>query len=121
MFKNNPILKFKGKYYPLIKTGAKTQTMRIPAKRIDNIKEHDFVVATFTDRPEMLLLEITKVGYKSFGSITDEDAKREGFMSKAELRHELETIYTEYVLQDYNRLYYYQFILAGELEVVKEQ
>lgn len=119
MLNNKSHIKFKGKYYQLIKEGKKTQTMRIPPKRVENIKEHDLVIATFTGRQEQLLLEITKIGYKNFGSITDEDAKREGFQNKAELKHELETIYTTYVLEDYNRLYYYQFIVAGEMEVVQ--
>ena len=119
MLKNKSHLKFKGEYYPLIKDGRKTQTMRIPPKRIDNIKEHDLVVAVFTDRPEQLLLEITKMGYKNFGSITDDDAKREGFRNAAELKHELETIYTTYTLDNYNRLYYYQFVVAGVMEVVQ--
>lgn len=120
MFRNNAALKFKGKYYDLIKNGSKTQTMRIPAKKLKDIKPHDLVIAIFTDREEQLLLEITEVGYKQFKSITDEDAKNEGFNSVAELKHELEEIYTIYTLQDYDRLYYYKFIVAGEMEVVKE-
>lgn len=111
-------IKFKGKYYDLIVSGRKTQTMRIPAARL-NVKEHDLVLANFTDRKEQLLLEITKVGYKSFGSINDEDAKREGFTSTAELKHELEDIYSIYTLQEYNRVYYYRFIVAGESMVVE--
>jgi len=119
MLDNNKVLKFKGKYYEPIKEGRKTQTMRTPVKRIDDIKVGDLVLAWFTDRTEELLLEITGVGYKSFGSINDDDAKREGFENVAELKHELENIYTDYTLQEYNRMYYYQFIVAGVMEVVR--
>lgn len=119
MFENYPQLKFKGKFYELILKGSKSQTMRIPAKKLDNIKPHDMVIAIFDDRNEQLLLEITDVGYKQFRSITQEDALREGFQNISELKHELETIYTSYTLQEYDRLYYYRFILAGVAEVVQ--
>ena len=107
---------FNGEYYEPILNGNKTQTMRIPSSRWD-VEEDDLVVANFKGREEKLLLCITKIGYKNFGSINDEDAKREGFGSAAELKHTLEEIYTRYTLQEYNRIYYYQFEVAGELDI----
>jgi len=110
---------FKSEYYIPIIEGKKTQTMRVPPARWD-VKEDDMVVANFKGIPNKILLQITKVGYKNFRSINDEDAKREGFSSAAELKHVLEEIYTTYTLREYDRLYYYQFVVAGELDIVVE-
>ena len=113
---NYPNVYFKGEYLEPILEGRKTQTMRNPPSRWD-VKEEDIVVANFTGRSEKLLLQITKSSYKNFGSINDEDAEREGFSNAAELKHVLEEIYSGYVLNDYNRLYYYQFEVIGELDI----
>ena len=106
------IIKFKQEFLESIRDGSKTQTMRMPSSRID-VQENDTVIALFPNGEE-LTLKINKVGYKAFKSITDEDAKREGFHNKEELQKCLKDIYSEYRIEDFMRFYYYRF------EVVKD-
>lgn len=101
------IIRFKDEFYDAIVNGSKTQTMRMPQKRI-NVNPGEHVVAVFPGHND-LLLRITRQGYKSFKSINDEDAKREGFDNAEELKNVLESIYEEYNILDSNRFYYYQF------------
>ena len=105
------LIKFKQKYYEQIRDGSKTQTMRLPAKRID-VDIGEKVIAIFPNGEE-LLLRITNVGYKYFKTINDDDAKREGFQSAGELKRELLEIYSDYMIEDSNRFYYYQFEYLG--------
>ncbi len=118
MLNKYPNVNFKSEYYPAIIKGRKTQTMRIPSSRWD-VQVDDIVVANFKGNSRKLLLQITDVGYKSFGSINDDDAKREGFTSKSELINVLKEIYSEYTLMEYNRIYYYRFEVIGELSKVE--
>ena len=76
------IIKFKQEFLESIRDGSKTQTMRMSSSRID-VQENDNVIALFPNGEE-LTLKINKVGYKAFKSITDADAKREGFNDKEE-------------------------------------
>lgn len=99
-------IKFKKEYYPLIRDGVKTQTLRLARKRLD-VREDDFVVAVFPGLDETLLIKITKVGYKQFKSLTLDDAKRDGFDSLADLKNELLKIYP--TINKWDRLYYYWF------------
>ena len=101
------IIKFKQEFLESIREGSKTQTMRMPSSRID-VQEDDTVIALFPNGEE-LNLKINKVGYKAFKSITDEDAKREGFSDKEELQKCLKDIYSEYRIEDFMRFYYYRF------------
>ena len=106
------IIKFKQEFLESIRDGSKTQTMRMPSSRID-VHENDIVIALFPNGEEVTL-KINKVGYKAFKSITDADAKREGFHNKEELQKCLKDIYSEYRIEDFMRFYYYRF------EVVKD-
>lgn len=106
------IIKFKQEFLESIMNGSKTQTMRMPSSRID-VHENDTVIALFPNGEE-ITLKINKVGYKAFKSITDTDAKREGFHNKEELQKCLKDIYSEYRIEDFMRFYYYRF------EVVKD-
>ena len=76
------LIKFKQEFLEKILDGSKTQTMRLPVSRVD-VAEEDIVIALFPNGEE-IPLKITKVGYKSFKSINDEDAKREGFSNAEE-------------------------------------
>ena len=105
------VIKFKDHYYPAIKNKVKTQTMRMSHKRID-VKEDDYVIGRFKNY-EDVLLKITKVGYKMFKSINDEDAMREGFNSADELKKELSEIYKDMGVLETSRFYYYQFKFKG--------
>ena len=110
------LLKFKQEYYTMIKEGVKTQTMRMPQKRLE-VSPGDSVIAIFPDGEE-LLLKITNVGYKAFKSINDEDAEREGFETVDELKKVLLDIYHEFNIFDSSRFYYYQFECVRE--IIKE-
>lgn len=105
-------IKFKDKYFEAIVNGSKTQTMRMPHKRLE-VNEGELAVAIFPTHPS-LNLRITKVGYKYFKSINDADAKREGFESADELKAELKEIYNIYQIFDTSRFYYYRFEVIGE-------
>ena len=101
------LIKFKQEFLEKILDGSKTQTMRLPVSRVD-VAEEDIVIALFPNGEE-IPLKITKVGYKSFKSINDEDAKREGFSNAEELKKCLKDIYQEYRVEDFMRFYYYRF------------
>lgn len=105
------IIKFKDHFYQSIKNGSKTQTMRMSHKRVD-VKEDEYVIGRFKTF-EDVLLKISKVGYKMFKSINDEDAKREGFNSADELKQELLEIYNDVEVLETSRFYYYQFKFKG--------
>lgn len=106
------IIKFKQEFLESIRDGSKTQTMRMPSSRID-VHENDIVIALFPNGEE-LTLKINKVGYKAFKSITDEDAKREGFSNADELKKCLKDIYSEYRIEDFMRFYYYRFEVIND-------
>lgn len=112
-------VKFTDEWYEPILEGRKTQTMRIPSSRWE-VQEEDIVLANFKNIDKKILLEIKKVGYKNFGSINDEDAKREGVSNAAELKHILQEIYEGYLLESYNRVYYYRFEVIGVIEEVRD-
>ena len=105
-------VKFHKKWIKPIREGRKTQTIRTPEKRIES-KEGDIVVAVFPESISIIALGLTKTGYKSFKNIDDDDAKREGFTNSDELKQELLDIYP--YLEDYNRVYYYQFMTVAEI------
>ena len=106
------LVKFKQEYYNCILNGSKTQTMRIAAKRLD-VNIDDLCIGVFPDGEE-LLLRITDKGYKAFRSIDDADAVREGFSSADDLKNTLLSIYEDYWLDEYSRVYYYRFECLGE-------
>ncbi len=111
------VIKFKREFYPLIKSGSKTQTLRIPAKRLE-LKKYDFATCVFEDCPEKIYVTITDVGYKMWKSLTDEDARREGFHDVDELKKCLLEIYPD--TPSWGRLYYYRFQVDGVTERMGE-
>ena len=104
-------VKFHKKYYPLIRDGFKTQTLRLARKRLD-VQENDIVTAIFPGIDETLNIKINRIGYKQFKSINQEDANREGYESLADLKNELLRIYP--LINKFDRLYYYQFEVLEE-------
>ena len=110
------IIKFKQEFLESMLNGSGTQTMRMPSSRID-VQENDIVIAVFPNGEE-LTLKITKVGYKAFKSITDDDAEREGFHNKEELQKCLKDIYSEYRIEDFMRFYYYRFEVISIKNIV---
>lgn len=105
------LVKFKQEFYESILNGVKTQTMRMPMKRLD-VEVEEEVIAVFPNG-EDLLLRIIKKGYKAFKSINDDDAKREGFSSASELKECLLDIYKDYLIDEHSRFYYYRFECLG--------
>ena len=99
-------VKFHKKYYPLIRDGVKTQTLRLARKRLD-LQEGDIVKAIFPGIIETLNIKILKIGYKQFKSIQPDDAVREGYNQLTDLKNELIKIYP--TINKFDRLYYYQF------------
>lgn len=77
-----PALIFKKKYIDLIKSGKKTQTIRLWNKS-RNIKVGD--IFTATDFKSKIPIKITKIYYKEVNLITKEEAILDGFLSKDEL------------------------------------
>ena len=108
-----PIIKFKKEYYNNIITGKKTQTLRMTSKRLD-VQEDQTVKAIFPGTTKEALIHITKIGYKQFKSIDQEDAEREGYTTLRELREDLKKIYP--LLEPFDRLYYYRFEFISEVE-----
>lgn len=101
-------VKFLRKYYPLIRDGVKTQTLRLARKRLD-VREGDIVSAIFPGSEDVLNIKILKIGYKQFKSLTLDDAKREGYNCLAALKNDLYKIYP--MINQFDRLYYYQFMV----------
>ena len=58
-------VKFNSKYISLIREGIKTQTMRIPNKRIET-PVGKIIAAVFPGTLNVIALHITKKGYKQF-------------------------------------------------------
>lgn len=104
-------VKFNKKYYQLIRDGVKTQTMRLARKRLD-VQEKDIVTAIFPGITDTLKIEIFKIGYKQFKSITLEDAKLEGYDDLSSLKNELTNIYP--LINQFDRLYYYRFKVISD-------
>ena len=97
-------IKFNKEYYLPILTGEKTQTLRKNKKRI---RPGETVRAIFPGTEMQCKLKITKIGYKQFKYINEEDAKLEGFETVEELKKTLMTIYP--TLDPLMRVYYYRF------------
>lgn len=97
-------IKFNKEYYMPILTGEKTQTLRKNKKRI---RPGETVRAIFPGTEMQCKLKITKIGYKQFKYLNDNDAELEGFENLDELKKALLSIYSN--LDKFDRLYYYRF------------
>ena len=110
-------IKFKKEFYPLIRSGVKTQTLRTPSGRVD-VSPGDFAVCVFEDCPEKIFITITDVGYKMWKTLDVGDARREGFGSLDDLKKCLLEIYPD--INPWDRFYFYRFEVVGYTEAVKE-
>lgn len=108
-------IKFKKEFYPLIRSGVKTQTLRTPSGRVD-VSPGDFAVCIFPGISDKIFITITDVGYKYFKDLNMDDANREGFTNVNDLKKSLLEIYP--ALDNSSRLYYYRFIMDGFTELV---
>ncbi len=109
-------IKFKKIFYKQIKNGIKTQTLRIPQKRLD-LKKYDFATCIFEGCDEQIYVTITDVGYKDWRSLTVEDARREGFATVDDLKQCLRMLYPS--IPSWGRLYYYRFKVEGVTEKIE--
>ncbi|MBR1748244.1 MAG: ASCH domain-containing protein [Bacilli bacterium] len=110
------VIKFKKRFYQAIKDGSKTQTLRIPKKRLE-LKKYDFATCIFEDLDEQIYVTITDVGYKYWQSLNEKDAEMEGFGSVDDLKKFLSEIYPD--VPPWGRLYYYRFQVEGITEKVE--
>ena len=97
-------LKFNKEYYLPILTGEKTQTIRKNKKRI---RAGETVQGIFPGTSMECRLKITKIGYKQFKYLNDEDAELEGYENVEDLKNDLLKIYPR--LDNLTRIYYYRF------------
>lgn len=87
-----PTLKFNPEYYTKILCGDKTQTTRLHLK--EGIEVGKIVEAKFNGLEDVILpLIVKKITIKKFFDLNKKDAKREGYLSKANLELDLMRIY----------------------------
>ncbi len=82
------MLLFKKKFLDAIRSGEKTQTIRLWKHRMMRTGQRSYT-------PGIGRIRITCVEQVAIDQLTDADAVPDGFASAADLRHELETIYGE--------------------------
>lgn len=82
------MLLFKKKYLPAIRSGAKSQTIRLWSCRRMRTGQRSYI-------PGAGHIHVTAVEPVALDQLTDADALPDGFHSAAELRSELETLYAE--------------------------
>ncbi len=80
------MLLFKKKFLDAIRTGAKTQTIRLWKHRHTRAGQRSFV-------PGVGAIRVESVEAVEVDALTDADALPDGFESAAALRNELQTIY----------------------------
>lgn len=82
------MLLFKRKFLDGIRSGAKTQTIRLWKHRMMRAGQRSYI-------PGIGPIKITTVEQVDVGALTDEDAIPDGFPTAAALQQELRTIYGE--------------------------
>ncbi len=80
------MLLFKKKFLPAIRSGEKTQTIRLWKFRHMRTGQRSYI-------PGVGHIRITRVEQVEIDALTDADAIPDGFPSAAALQHELRTIY----------------------------
>ena len=82
------MLLFKRKFLDAIRSGEKTQTIRLWKHRMMRSGQRSYT-------PGIGRIRITQVEEVAIDQLSDADAKPDGFESAEALRHELQTIYGE--------------------------
>ena len=108
------LIKFNKEYYKSILNGIKTQTLRKSNKRL---QKEEIVKAIFPGTENECYIQITDTGYKQFKYLNEEDAQLEGYKTVEELKKALLKIYPR--LDNFDRLYYYQFKVVDENVIQK--
>jgi hypothetical protein len=86
------MLLFKKKFFPAIRCGEKTQTIRLWKFRHMRSGQRSYI-------PGVGHIRVTLVEPVEIDALTDADAIPDGFSSAAELQHELRTIYGDKLAQ----------------------
>lgn len=95
----NDTLKFNKEYYNIVKLGVKTSTIR----KHCHVKEGEIIRAIFETKSIVLFLKITKITPIALRGLTDEIAKKEGYLGVDLLKATLERIYD---VSDDSELFY---------------
>jgi hypothetical protein len=88
------MLLFKKKFLPAIRSGEKTQTIRLWKFRHVRAGQRSYI-------PGVGHIQITAVELVEIDALTDADAIPDGFESATALRHELRTIYGDKIAAGY--------------------
>jgi hypothetical protein len=100
------MLLFKKKFLPAIKSGAKTQTIRLWKWRMMRDGQRSYI-------PGAGYIQIDRVEPVKLDELTDADAVPDGFPTADALRHELDAIYGERLAAGY-QTFRVVFHLTGE-------
>ncbi|NOZ40016.1 MAG: ASCH domain-containing protein [Planctomycetes bacterium] len=88
------MLLFKKKFLPAIRTGEKTQTIRLWRWRMMKVGQRSYI-------PGIGYIRIDAVDEVRLEKLTDEDAIPDGFATADALREELATLYGEKIAAGY--------------------
>ncbi|HEX3998497.1 MAG TPA: ASCH domain-containing protein [Pirellulales bacterium] len=108
------MLLFKKKFLEQIRSGEKTQTIRLWKFRRMRAGQRSYI-------PGAGYIEITAVDEVALPDLTDEDALRDGFPSADALRREVQDLYPKQIA-DGHRAYrlIFRLMSAEETRVIKE-
>jgi hypothetical protein len=101
------MLLFKKKFLPAIRSGAKTQTIRLWKWRIMRDGQRSYI-------PGIGHIQIDRVEQVEVDELTDADAVPDGFDNAEALRHELRDIYGERLAAGY-KAFRIVFHVVGEV------
>ena len=107
---NTYVLKFNDDFYDPIMAGIKTSTIRDEPKPIN---KGDIIDVCFKPSERKRTIKILRHYAIKFNDINNDIAKREGYLHKTLLEHELKNIYPNLKSDDY--IYVYEFMDATRL------
>ncbi len=100
------MLLFKKKFLPAIRSGQKTQTIRLWKHRRLRSGQRSYI-------PGAGYIDILHIDEVSIADLTDEDARPDGFETAAALRAELDALYQDELASGY-RAYRVCFIISAD-------
>jgi len=106
------VLLFKKKFLPAIRSGEKTQTVRLWKHRRMKPGQRSYI-------PGAGYIQVDSVDEVQLDELTDEDARRDGFASVELLRHEIVQLYSEQLTDGYRA--YRVVFHAVEKEVLNDE
>jgi hypothetical protein len=109
------MLLFKKKFMPAIRRGEKTQTVRLWKWRRMRPGQRSYI-------PGIGYIRIEAVDEVPLAELTEEDAKRDGFESAAQLRAEIERLYPKLEENGTHRPYRIRFVvLPPEQQAIERE